>query len=136
LTLGEQLRTLLLADSTVSGLVGTRVYPGVMPEALPNAQPTLPAIVYTVVDDVPQNALAEAASARLYNARVQMDCYARATSSGGAYATAHQVAAAVQNVIGNLTDPALNSTAATRRDLYDNTTTYHRVSMDFTVWHS
>jgi hypothetical protein len=129
-TMGEQLVAKLTADSAVTALVSSRIFPNVLPQGS-----SLPAIVYTVVDDVPQRTLSGAVDELLHNSRVQIDCYARASASLGGYAGAHQLADAVNNVVGNLSDPTLNSTAADKRDLYDNETSYFRVSMDFSVWH-
>lgn len=130
-TVGEQVVAKLAADATVAGLVAGRVYPNTMPEGA-----TLPAIVYQVVSDVPQNSFDGTTSTRLKQARLQVDCYARPSSAGGGgYLQAHAVADAVEAVIGNLSDPAFNATLELSRDLYDNATEYHRVSMDFSVWH-
>jgi hypothetical protein len=129
-TVAEQLVAKLNADGAVTALVSGRIYPSTLPQAA-----TLPAIVYTVVSDVPENSLDGTVATRLRSARVQVDCYARNSADGGGYLASHAVADAVENVIGNLSDPSLNSTPADKRDLFDNETTYFRVSMDFIVWH-
>lgn len=129
-TVGEQLVAALTADATVSSLVASRIYPVTLPEGV-----TLPAITYQVVSDVPQNSTDGTTSTRLKQARVQIDCYARAGASGGGYLGAHAVADAVENVVGNLTAPGFNGILDRTDDLFDNETEYFRVSMDFFIWH-
>jgi hypothetical protein len=128
-TLGETIRARLVANAAVTALVGGRIFPNVMPEGS-----TMPAIVYTIVSDVPENSFDGSASSRLKNATVQIDSYARASKGIGAYAGAHQVDDAVVEVVANLQEPGLSATLESARDLFDNETEYHRVSSDFTVW--
>ena len=66
--IGGTVRTIMLADGTVSGLVGTRVYSDVLTQ---NA--TTPAITYKVVDTVTNDVLAGIAD--VSRARIQVDCY-------------------------------------------------------------
>ena len=130
MTLGETIRSLLVADATLSGLVGTRIYPNEMPEGV-----TLPAVVYQVISDVPENSFTGQTSTDIKTARLQVDSYARAIGTVGAYAQAHAVAAAIENVIGNLSSADLSANVNDAgRDLYDNVTQYHRVQQDFIVW--
>ena len=63
------IRTRLLADPTVSGLVATRVYTGVLPQ-----RPTFPAIVLTKVDKLSDITLSDAVGPN--TVRVQVDCWA------------------------------------------------------------
>lgn len=128
-TAGETIRARLIADAPTAALVGTRVYPNELPQNV-----TLPALVYNVVSDVPENSFTGDTSTRLKAVRLQVDCYARAIGSVGSYAGAHEVADCVENVIGNLSEPGLSGNYESSRDLYDNVTQYHRVSMDFTIW--
>jgi hypothetical protein len=64
MTLGDSIRSILLADSTVSGLVGTRIYPQELP-----LQCTLPALVYSF----PSNPF----QIHARSARCQISCYAK-----------------------------------------------------------
>ena len=127
----ETIRAKLLADAAVTSLVGNRIYSNVMLEGS-----ALPAIVCTVVSDVPENSFTGVAATRLKNVRVQVDCYARPAPSGvaGAYITVHQLAEAVDAVLAGLQLPELSGLLEVTRDLFDNETGYHRVSMDFTFW--
>lgn len=127
--LGAAVRALLIADLGVTALVGTRIYPNELPQGV-----GLPAVVYTIVSDVSENSFTGDTSETGSFTHFQIDCYARAIGSVGAYSRAHSVKAAVKSVLGNLSDPAMSGTFDNARDLYDNVTQYHRVQMDFTIW--
>lgn len=129
--IGSLIRDALLNDAQFVSLVGSRLYPNELPQNV-----NLPAVVYNVVSDVPENSFDGSASTRIKATRVQIDCYARATTEQGAYALAHLVGDRVENVVGDMsrfTDGA-DGVYESFRDLYDNVTQYHRVSMDFTLW--
>lgn len=129
-SVGETIRGILIANSGVTTLIAQRVYPNELP---PNA--TLPAIVYNVVSDVPENSFTGLTSTTTKNARVQVDCYASPTTNGdGAYKQVHALARAVELALGDVADSDLACVLEDTRDLYDNVTQYHRVSMDFSVW--
>ena len=119
----EAIRARLVAASSVTDLVNQRVYPQVMPQP-----PTLPAVVITVVAELPQNSFTGAAATRLLEARVQIDCYAKT------YLEAHQVADAVDAVVADLNDVDLSATRESAQDLYENETQLHRVLLDYLVW--
>lgn len=127
MTVGEAIRAALVADATVAGLVGGRIYPALMPQGTVE-NGSGPAIVYTVASDVPQNALTGDSTTRMVNARVQIDAYSKT------YLEAHLVAAAVDAVVSALATPALSAWREVSRDLYDNEAQLHRVSADFSVW--
>lgn len=120
---GEAVFGALSADPTVAGLVVKRIYPSLLVEGS-----LLPAIVYSVVSDVPQSSLDGTVATRLANARVQVDCYARH------YLDAQTLADAVDAVLGALALPTLSAWRESRRDLFDNETQYHRVSADYSIW--
>jgi hypothetical protein len=63
MTLGQAVRDVLLANSTVSGLVDTRIYPQELP-----LQCTLPALVYSFPSDPFKTVMR--------SARCQISCYA------------------------------------------------------------
>lgn len=67
--IGATIRTLTLADSSVSALVNTRMFSDVPPE-----QVAMPVIVYTIIDTMPNEHLAGIVSAS--RARIQIDCLA------------------------------------------------------------
>jgi hypothetical protein len=120
---GEAIRAVLIADPTVAGLVGARIYPSLMPQG-----PTLPAIVYQVISEVPESSLAGTSVGRLTASRLQIDCYATT------YLAAHALADAVDVVISALSSPDLSAWRESSRDLYDNEAQLHRCSLDFAVW--
>jgi hypothetical protein len=132
LTAGERLVLALRTDPLVASLVGDRIFPNELP-----AQTQLPAIVYSVVSDVPENSFDGTPATRLCYCRVQVDSYARPAPQGrpGAYATAQRVARAVDDVLGNLQQPGdVAGLREASRDLFDSVTGYHRVSSDFALW--
>ena len=61
--LGAAIRSILLADSTVSGLVGTRIYPFELP-----LNSSFPALTYSIISDPYQIVLR--------SARLQVSCWA------------------------------------------------------------
>jgi hypothetical protein len=114
----------LSGDATVVALVSTRIYPNKMPEGPRPAG--FKAIVFSVISDVPTNAVTGSAANRLRAARVQVDCYAKE------YDDAEAVAEAVDAV---MTAPAgLAGWREVSRDLYDDEAELHRVSMDIDLW--
>ena len=78
MSLPEDLRTFLLGDPGLSGLVGTRVYPLRLPQ-----QPALPAVTYAWVGGDRAHVLAGPAG--VASPRLQFDCWA------GTYLQAHAV---------------------------------------------
>jgi len=67
--ISKTIRSITLADATVSGLVGTRMYSDALPQ-----QATLPAIRYLIIDTLPTECLVHIAA--IARARMQVDCYA------------------------------------------------------------
>lgn len=118
---GEQVRTLLLADPAVVALVVGRIFPQVLPQGV-----VMPALRYTVVSDVPQTSL-QGWTSGLRNARVQVDAFSRK------YLEAQTLADAVVGALGSLTGEVA-SLLESRRDGYEDETGLHRVSMDFSMW--
>lgn len=119
----EAIREKLAADLPLAALVGTRIYPQVIKQGA-----ATPAVVLTVVSEVPQNTFTGAPGSLLLSARVQVDAYA------ATYREAHAVADAVDAVIGALSSPSLSAYRDNKQDLYDDETQQHRVSLDFSVW--
>lgn len=118
----EHVREKIVANSAVTTLVGTKVYPQKAPQGT-----VVPYIILTVVTEVPQNSFSGEASTRLLIARVQIDSY------GKSYAEAHQVADAVDEVVANLSFPEISAFRETSDDLYEEETQLHRVSADYMV---
>jgi Protein of unknown function (DUF3168) len=123
MSIGELLFAALSADGGVSSIAEERIYPNVLVQGS-----QLPAVVYTVISDIPSNSMNGVAGDRRFNSRVQVDCYGRK------YLDAQGLADAVDACIVGLVSPDFNAWLDLRRDLYDNGTQYHRVSMDFFTW--
>lgn len=77
--IGGSIRTLTLADASISSTVGTRMYSDYLRQSA-----TLPAITYFVVDTVTNQHLTGIASAS--QARIQIDCYAASRSAANSLA--------------------------------------------------
>ncbi len=124
---GAQVFALLVNDPGVGAKTlsqdGTyRIFPEVMVEDC-----LKPAVVYTVISDIPLNSLAGFTSGKS-NARVQVDVYSFS------YAEAQEVADAVESLLGAYVSVGFSSLQVSRRDLYENNTRLHRVSMDHSIW--
>lgn len=116
----EELREVLLVNPTVIGLVGTRIYPGVLPQAV-----QLPAVVFNIISTTPENVLEGAPT--LAGQRVQIDSY------GKKYGDAHEVDDALRSVLEVLGTPELAAWRIDSRDLYDDVRQAHRVSTDYAI---
>jgi hypothetical protein len=125
------LASYLEAHALVSPLVGSRVYPEVLPQ-----RPTYPAIVYQRVTTARVRSFDGPSG--LARPRIQLDCY------GSTYAQAKAVAAAVRlaldhktfdaglvHVQGAFLEDERDVRESEGRDVDDE----RRVSMDFFVWH-
>lgn len=123
MTVVETVRAKLTADAALTALVGSRIYPQFLPQ-----DPTLPAIVLSVISDVPvQPSFTGSHATTLREARLQVDAYATK------YLDAHQVADAVDAAIADVATPDLSIQRDIREDLYENETQLHRVSTDYMV---
>lgn len=108
----------LAADATVAGLVGTRIYPVLLPQNV-----AMPAIVYSRVASVPHDDLELAQNHE--SARVQVDCWA--DSYPGAKALAAAASAALQLA-------PVYAQRLTDLDDYDPEEKLFRVILDFNIW--
>jgi hypothetical protein len=118
----QAVRDVLVAAPSVAALVGARVYAQVAPQGTPR-----PFVVLTVVSAVPYHTHDGLPAELLEAARVQVDSY------GAEYVATHAVAGAVDGVLGALSGPTLSATRDSMRDDYDNETSLHRVSADYSV---
>lgn len=89
MTIRDLIRTYVLADATVTSLIGTRLYPDMLPQ-----KATYPAAKLFVVDTVRSGHLHGVAS--LAAARIQFDVYAAAASGPGARGVADAIGAAIR----------------------------------------
>ena len=127
MTTEEALRQVLVFSESVTALVGTRVYPQILPQGA-NATAGLPAVVITVISDVPERTFTSEPGSRLSDIRAQVDVWA------ATYLQAHQVAAKVDAVLSALAGVDLSADRVMQADDYEDETQLHRVRMDYQVW--
>lgn len=128
--LGVDIQAILASDPSVSALVADpqfahRIFPNVLPQTAGT-----PSIVYFEVSDLPELTFTTRLADTAKNTKLQIDCY------GKRYKDAKQLADTVRNAL-DVDDQAqggLSILFETSRDLYDDATSCHRVSMDFNVW--
>ena len=123
----EGLRTLLLADSAISALIGTRMHGVILPQ-----KPTMPAIVMT--DITAKDEYDTEGATDLSWGRFQFDSWAE-TLAG-----ARTLGKAVKNKLSGFSGTAGSETISgafinNKQDLYDPETKNHRMSMDFIIWY-
>jgi hypothetical protein len=119
MTIGALLYAGLVADSGVSTLVGTRIYPVFMPPS-----PTMPAVSYQRISNTEQ-----AGTSTLRVTRIQVDCW------DDDFDGVQALAAAVKGALEEWTDtdqiPAVKmSQVVGEFDTYESETGLYRVSID------
>jgi len=120
-------RILLTADAGITALVGTRIYPQLLPQA-----PMFPAISYQVVSGFRETAMDGPAGVN--RARLQFDCWASTYLQAEAVANAVRVA--IDGFKGSIGSPArvLQSVFfAGERDLYEPDPPAFRRSADYLI---
>lgn len=70
MSIATDLRAFVLGDATIAGLIGSRLYPNILPQ-----NPTLPAMTFTWISGVRFHHLTAAEG--LAGPRIQFDCWAR-----------------------------------------------------------
>lgn len=119
--LEERLYTYLTADSGLSTLIGTRLYPDVLPENV-----TLPAVCYQRVSTVPTHS--RDGGAKLFMCRFQFDVFG--ADAKGVRQTVLALEAALNGFKG-ITDPRVDATFIDNDGAqYENLTEYHRATVD------
>lgn len=122
----SDLRAFLLADGTVAGLAGTRIYPSVLPQA-----PTFPAITYSTISAVRQNTMDGPDG--LPSKRIQIDSWASTFSQ--ALALADAIRERLDGHLGVMGATEVKGIfAAAERQLYESEPKLHRVSSDYIIW--
>ena len=118
----------LIADAGVSAIVGTRVYPILMPQ-----NPTFELITYQKISGVRGKQL----SGTTGYARpvIQIDCWAES------FLTAQTLADAVRSAVDGYSglmgsDVVDRAQIMNEMDLYENETQIFRVSQDYEIWHT
>lgn len=117
-------RSVLVADAGVAALVGTRVYPTILPQ---NA--TLPAIVYFRVGGRTEHKGIVKMTGSTRNFTVQVQAIGRNYDEADAVEEA--IYAALDNEFATLGCRPLGET----QDLYDETTKQHITASDYSCWY-
>lgn len=137
-----ELRTILLADSTVSGLVGTRVYPHWLPQ-----NPTYPAITLFRTD-VDRSIRSFCSGAVQTNAKVQssfsVDCWDHSATGSPTESGPKRVAAlatavrdALKDYQGTVNGIRIDDIAiVSESDAADPDPGIFRVSFSVDIWHT
>lgn len=127
MTIEEGLYDYLSTNVGVSAIVGTRVYPGTLPQNW-----TKPAISYQRVSGVRFRNLAGPAGRA--TPRIQIDCWAESYS--GARTLAEAVRSAMDGYAGLMGTTTVGSVVLESDiDFYEPDTDIYRVSMDFWISH-
>jgi hypothetical protein len=124
------LRTLLITDAQIAAILGTRVYPLILPQG-----PTLPAATYFKVSGEDQ--ISNSGSQDYGWARYQIDAWA--TTFTAAQTLADLIRSRLHGFNGAVTSGSDSWSfqgifAMTVRDFYESDPKQYRVSRDFMVW--
>ena len=130
------LRAILLQDSAITALAGTRIYPTKLPQGVVD-----PSIVYTRISGQGDHHMGGPSG--LSRVRMQIVCWATSASS------AVNLANAVKNYLDGFRGTVLwgdNSPPEaidvrgvfyeSERDLYDDVLEMHGMSRDYIIWHA
>lgn len=125
----EDLRAFLLADSTVSGLLATRIYPNYLPQGV-----TVPAVTYQVISEERGHVMARRDGVPA--TRIQIDIW------GSTWLSSRAVDAAIVDRLDDykgLLDGAGSTKVQgvfvdTQRTMYESEPELHRISRDCFVW--
>lgn len=127
--IGPGIAALLVADSTCSGVVGSLVYPLILPTKAP-----LPAATYQVISNVPSYSMDGLVYAK---ARLQIDAW------GNTYSAVCNVAAAIRTVLdrysGTLPNGLIVSTCTIDdgpADLFEPDSLLYRAKTDYVLLYS
>jgi hypothetical protein len=124
----EALRDYVLADSTISGLIGSRMYAAILPQ-----HPTMPAITYQIISG--DSVISHDGSSGLENPTIQIDCWADTYSQMDALFNA--VRKRLNVASGTFLGVEVQGVFLLRkRDLYDDEAKLYRRTADYDVWNS
>ncbi|KKM90811.1 hypothetical protein LCGC14_1234830 [marine sediment metagenome] len=129
---GSDLHRHLLDDPVVGALVGTRVYPMVLPQNV-----TPPAISYLQTGG--ERSVHTGGSSGLANARVQISCWA--TTYLGSKALADAARLSLEAFSGELGGGGgrtivQGAFVSDEREFYESTVRLYRTDLDFEIWHT
>ena len=121
------LYSILTADSTVSGLISTRVYPIKLPQS-----PTFPAVTYQRVST--PRVRSTTGPSGLAHPSIQIDCWAETYT--GVKSLAEAAREAVDGYSGTVGGVAIAGIiVASENDFFEPEVEIYRVTMDITIWH-
>jgi len=127
MALTSNIRWLLTSDAGVTALVGTRIYPLILPQ-----NPTLPAISYGLISAIRDTNLSSMVG--LVEVRYQFDCWALTLLEAEAMADALRAALhGFQGPVGGspATGNVSGSFAENERHIYEPDTEIYRISTDY-----
>lgn len=125
-TIAEALQTYILADATVAGLVGSRMYPAILPQ-----DPTMPAITYQYISGA--SVISNDGPTGLENPTFQIDHWSSSYSQMDALFEA--VRKRINGASGTFSGVEVQGIFLVRkRDLYDNDAKLHRRTADYEIW--
>lgn len=117
------LRTHLLSNATISGLVGSRIFPNIRREGT-----DVPAITYSIIWDDPQMNL-DGVDSALRNVRVQLDMWAKS------FADVISLEGAVLSRMNTAATNFRSVQLGTMLDEYETETRFYRRTREFSVWY-
>ena len=127
MSIEEALYTRLSTHAGLSALVGTRIYPSVMPQGV-----ILPAVTYRQISGARVHAMGS--DAGLARPRFQLSCWS--TTYSQAKDVAAQLRAALQRWRGTLGGVTVQDTfIKDESDLFEPDTGFHRVELEFEINH-
>lgn len=133
MSLQTSLKAFLSADAGVSALVGSRIYPLVIPDQVYDAATLRPCLVYAIqsVD----RTKTFCGTVALQRVTVSVDCYAKVYVDAHALATA--VETALLDFVGPMGDVTISDIASENKfDLTDLEPGLFRVALSFVVWYA
>lgn len=124
--LEQALYSILSADGTVSGLVGTRIYPNVIPQDV-----SLPAIAYQRISAM--RVFSHGGPSCLARPRFQITCLA--TSYSSAKAVANAVRGALNGYVGTAATVEIQASFIQNEfDTFTDDDDLHTVRQDYYIW--
>jgi hypothetical protein len=121
------LQSIMVSNAALAALVGTRVYPVLMPQGM-----RMPSVVYGLIVRSPDYLLV--GSGDLIQDTFQIDSIA--TNPDSAADVSLAVHACLSGLSGSFSGSAVRGIFRVNgRDLFDQETQLHRASSDYTVWY-
>lgn len=132
--LEASLTSRLLADSTLSGLVGTGVYPVNLPVALASQTSPPPCVTYRTISDVPTFTL----NGSTVSIKTRIEYNSWATTYAAAKAVALAIQSSLTGYSGQLGDVYICwiEPGGVNTDDLDEDSRLYRVQQDFLIYHA